>query len=135
MDKNVKAQVTFVEKNKFRARGLLSGAEVYIDKREEDYTPAGPNSVELFLSSLGGCIAVYGKSYLRRHNITFNKLDVDVEAKFSQTPPLHLANIKVKVDTDADLGEKFEVFLRFIKNCPIHNTLIHTNEVDIEIVP
>lgn len=130
---DVKAQVNFLEKDKFKAVGSLSELEVYIDKKEEGHTPAGPNPLELFLSSLGGCIGVYAKRYLTRHNVAFNKLDISVDSQLSQEGPMHLANIKVKVQTDADLGEKSEVFLRFIKNCPIHNTLIHTNSVDIEI--
>jgi uncharacterized OsmC-like protein len=129
----IKTEVTFLEKDKFKAKGSLSELEVCMDKKEEGYTPAGPTPLELFLSSLGGCIGVYAKRYLTRHNIAFNKLDISVESQLSQSGPMHLANIKVKVQTDAELGEKSAVFLRFIKNCPIHNTLIHTNEVDIEI--
>lgn len=129
----VEAQVNFLENDKFQAKGSLSQVPVYIDKNKETESACGSNPLELFLSALGGCVGVYAKRYLSRHNIAFSKLDISVVAELAQNPPMRLANIKVNVDTDANLEDKKDVFLRFIKNCPVHNTLLNTKEVDIKL--
>ena len=129
----VKAEVKFLEGDKFDINIPFSNLDLYIDRRKEDHSPSGPNSLELFISSLGGCIGVYAKSYLTRHHIEFKELKVNAGAELSHDTPLRLVNIKVSVSTDADLGENKEVFLRFIKNCPIHNTLLHAQAPSIDL--
>ena len=129
----VKAEVKFLEGDKFDINIPFSNLDLYIDKRKENHSPSGPNSLELFISSLGGCIGVYAKSYLTRHHIEFNELKVSVNAELSKNTPLRLVNIKVRVSTDTDLGDNREVFLRFIKNCPIHNTILYAQEPSIDL--
>ena len=129
----VKAEVKFLEGDKFDINIPFSNLDLYIDKRKEDHSPSGPNALELFISALGGCIGVYAKSYLTRHHIEFNELGVKVNAELSKNTPLRLVNIKVSVSIDGDLGDNREVFMRFIKNCPIHNTILHTKEVSISL--
>jgi uncharacterized OsmC-like protein len=130
----VKAEVKFLQGDKFDINIPFSNLDLYIDKRKEDHSPSGPNPLELFISALGGCIGVYAKSYLTRHQIEFSELKVNVDAELSKDSPIRLVNIKVKVSTDADLGQNREVFLRFIKNCPIHNTILYaeTPSIDLE---
>ncbi len=79
-------------------------------------------------------MGVFAKKYLTRHNLEFKKLKVEVEAEFITKSPMHLVNIRVKVYTDAGLGDKKDTFMRFIKNCPIHNTIVNTKAVEISIV-
>jgi uncharacterized OsmC-like protein len=67
------------------------------------------------------------------HAIEFKELEIKAMAEFSQSSPARLVNIKVELHTDADLKDKREVFLRFIHNCPIHNTIVHTKEININI--
>jgi uncharacterized OsmC-like protein len=104
-----------------------------IDRKREDYTPKGPTASELFVASLAGCIGVFAKRYLSRHEVGFKKLEVTAAAELTKETPVRLTNIHVAVSTDAQLGNKRDVFMRFIKNCPIHNTLLHTKEVDISL--
>ncbi len=129
----VKAEVKFLEGDKFDINIPFSNLDLYIDKRKEDHSPSGPNPLELFISALGGCIGVYAKSYLTRHNIEFNELKINVDAELSKDSPIRLVNISVSVGTDAQLGENKEVFLRFIKNCPIHNTILHGEAPSIDL--
>ncbi|MEI8349540.1 MAG: OsmC family protein [Candidatus Omnitrophota bacterium] len=110
-----------------------SGAKLRVDKSKEGSIPEGPNPLELFLSSLAACVGVYAKRYLTTHAISFNELTINAHALFSQDSPNRLVNIQVRVHTDAKLDDKKEVFLRFIRGCPVHNTVIHTKEVDINI--
>ncbi len=131
----IKAKLKFFGQDKFSVQASPSGATLTLDKNKEDYTPQGPGPLELFLVSLGGCVGVYAKRYLERHAREFKELKVEATAELSSEPPIRLADIKVQVSTDAELGDKQEVFLRFIKNCPVHNTLIHTAHVDINLGP
>jgi len=78
-------------------------------------------------------IGIYANKYLERHKVAFAKLEVAVSGEFITESPARIINIKAKVDTDAQLGDKKEVFLKFIKGCPIHNTLIQTREVKISL--
>ena len=105
-----------------------------VDRSAPDYKSQGPNPLEVFLSALGSCIGVFAKKYLSRHDIGFKELKIEAKAEFTTNPPTRLTNIGVKVSTDADLGSNREVFLRFIKNCPVHNTILHTDQINIELV-
>jgi len=107
-------------------------AEVKFSK-SAGYKPSGTNPLEALLSSLGGCICIYANKYLERHTIPFTKLEVEVTGEFTTESPARIINIKAKVDTDAQLGDNQEVFLRFIHNCPIHNTLLNTNKIEIDL--
>jgi len=131
MDVNV--HVEYKENHIFTVHTEHSHSSFYIDKKEEGYAPLGPNPLELFLSSLAGCIGVYANNYLKRHNIGFTYLKIDSFAQFAQSSPQRLTDITVQVDTDADIGDKKDVFMRFIHNCPVHNTLLHTERVNIEL--
>lgn len=91
------------------------------------------NPLQLVLSGLGCCVGVYARRYLENTKIEYSRLEIKVSASFVKGKDLMLQNIKVEVITDADLGERRESFSRFIRNCPIHNTLTHTEEIDIEI--
>ena len=126
--------VTYIDKDKFEINVSSSAAKIFVDKGTEDHEPVGPNPLELFLSSLGACLGVYANLYLTRHDIDFSTLKIDVDADFSREAPARLIDIKAKVFTDAELGGQEEVFARFVKQCPIHNTILHTENIDIEVV-
>ncbi len=112
---------------------IRAEANIYSDREEINYALGTDRPLELFLSSLSGCVGVYAKKYLSRHQIEFRKLIVKASADFTIESPARLVNLKLKVITDAELGDKKEVFLRFIENCPVHNTLLHTKEVEIAL--
>ena len=80
---------------------------------------------------MGSCVGVFAKSYLKRQQIEFKELAMEVSADLVRQAPMHLANIKVQVKTDAQLGDKKEIFMRALAACPIHNTIIQTKEIDI----
>ena len=125
--------VNYIDEDKFEINVSSSSVKIFVDKGTEDHEPVGPNPLELFLSSLGTCLGIYAKLYLTRHDIDFSTLRIDVDADFSHETPARLIDIKAKVFTDAELGGQEEVFARFVKQCPIHNTILHTGKVDIEV--
>ncbi|MBP7088069.1 MAG: OsmC family protein [Candidatus Omnitrophica bacterium] len=128
-----RAEVKFIQEDKFQIKTYPSETTLFIDKMKEAYLPQGPNSLELFLSALGGCIGVYAKMYLLRHQIAFKELNIKVSAELSKESPIQLVNLRANVYTDAQLGEKKDIFLRFIKNCPVHNTILNTQEIEISL--
>jgi putative redox protein len=129
----VNARLDFIENDLFKSNAGLPERELYIDKPRQGYTPKGPSSLEMFLSSVGGCVGDYAKRYLDRHDVSFSKLAVSVTARLSKNFPLRLSDIVVNVDSDAELGDKREVFELFVKSCPVHNTLLHTKEITIKV--
>ena len=130
----VQVSTTFIGEDKFEVTTPVPGVKIYVDKKKETGVPAGQNPLELFLSALSGCIGVYAKNYLARHEITFKKLKIQASAELSEDHPIRLVNIKARIETDADLKDKKDVFLKFVHNCPVHNTVLNTKEVDIQLV-
>ncbi|RKY35432.1 MAG: hypothetical protein DRP73_04670 [Candidatus Omnitrophota bacterium] len=127
-------EIRYLEGEKFEIKSLKSGAKAYIDiRREEGYIPSTPNSSELFLASIGGCVMYYARLYLVNAGIKFDKLKVRVAGEWTKQPVLMLKDIKVKISTDAELGDRKQAFLRFVHNCPVHNTIINTKEIKIEM--
>ncbi|MFH1767763.1 MAG: OsmC family protein [Candidatus Omnitrophota bacterium] len=127
----VRADIRFAGDDLFEVKTTPTEVAFHIDKKKENKVALGPNSLELFISSLGGCLGVYAERYLRRHEIEFKILKISVDAELSSDTPTRLVNIKINLFTDAQLRDKKDVFLRFIKNCPVHNTVLHTKEVNI----
>jgi len=130
----IKTSVNFLENDLFKIENQSLTLNLYIDKPKDSYEPKGPNPLEMFLSALGGCVGVFSKRYLTRHKIEFRKLKVEVNAELSREAPLRLSEIKVKIDTDADLGDKKEIFEKFVRGCPVHNTLLHTKDINISLI-
>jgi len=130
----IEALVKYSHDDVFEVEALDSRVKLYIDKLAENHSPQGPGPLEMFLSALGGCVGVYAKRYLSRHEIPFKKLNIQVKAELSQDPPMRLSKIQVQVETDAKLpADNKSVFEKFIRNCPVHNTLLHTKEVTIQV--
>jgi len=128
----IKVEITAEEKDKFLANFPSSGTKIYVDLNKE--ASCGPNPLEVFLGSVASCVCVYAKKYLTQHSIEFKKLQVEASAELSKDPPTRLVDIKIKTHTDAKLDATGkEVFLRFMKNCPIHNTVIHTKAIEIDL--
>lgn len=129
-----KVELRFLKGDTFEVKTHTNEVTMYVDKKKEGQPAGGANPLELFLSSLAACVGVYALRYLTTHTVDFKQLNAVASADFSQDTPARLVNIKVNVHTDAKLADKQDVFLRFIRNCPIHNTVIHTQEVEIDLV-
>jgi putative redox protein len=93
----------------------------------------GMTPPELLLASLGSCAEFYALQYLRARNISETGVEVTVTAeKLKQ--PTRLGNFHVHVLCPIDLsGEQYEGLSRSVHHCLIHNTLLSTPEIHIEI--
>ena len=58
-------------------------------------------------------MTLFAKRYLERHNLEFRELKIEAEAELTTEASMRLTKIKAKVYTDADLGDRRKVFLRF----------------------
>ena len=104
-----------------------------VGKKRQFIDLKNSNSLEIFLTSVGICAGAHAKRYLKRHNIFFSKLNISINAHLSRELPMSLKDINVDIDTDADTGDQKEAFERFIHGCPVHNTLLHTKEINITL--
>lgn len=128
----MKVNIEYEGKKKFIA---TSGAnKIIIDQpKEKGGDDAGMSPLGVFLVSVGSCVAVYAQRYCEGAHIDATGLTVEVNADLSEEKPTMFRTIKVAVHLKSDIGDKKEAFLRFIKNCPIHNTVHNSATVDIAV--
>lgn len=128
----MKIEVTHQQGEEFRAQ---SGPHsIVIDfPPEKGGNDRGMSPPEILLVSLGSCIALYAKRYLQSAKLLLEGLRIEVESVMSTDKPLRLKDINITVHAPEKLGDRKEALLRFIENCPIHNTLKNQPSVSIKI--
>ncbi len=101
-----------------------------------DTKGSGVSPSAAFLASLGACIGVYLRKYMDSARIESKGFKVKVEAEFKKDPRYHFQDINVSIDLKGlDLEDRRkQALLRFVKNCPVHNTLESSPHVDISII-
>jgi putative redox protein len=89
---------------------------------------------EALLASLGSCIGFYTRKYLDNAKIPVQGFSLRLEADFSDAP-MRFKEIKVVLDLkDTPLEPaRRESLLKFVRNCPIHNTLKSDPSIEVEI--
>lgn len=93
---------------------------------------AAPTPTELFVASLAGCAAFYGRTYLARRGLPDH---VDIVAHWEITPkPDRVSGITLKVEAPGLPTERRESFRRALAGCLVHNTLRVGCEVTIDLV-
>jgi uncharacterized OsmC-like protein len=100
---------------------------------------AGPNPMEIFLSSLPACICAIGRIIANQKRIDLKGINVELEGDIDKDFLLGkteegragFTEIRTFVDIDADLSkEEKEAFLEEItKRCPIADNMMHTSIV------
>lgn len=93
----------------------------------------GMTPPELFLASLGSCAAFYAAAYLRKYKLAAEGTRVRVTAD-KVKDPARLDNFRISVDIPAGLDPKHvDGVERAVHQCLIHNTLLHSPTIAIEI--
>jgi len=93
----------------------------------------GMTPPELLMASLGTCAAYYAAEYLRTRRLPVEGLGVQVVAGKAADPP-RLANFRITVEAPAASDDRHrEGVLRAIKKCLIHNTLLHSPQIEVRI--
>lgn len=101
---------------------------------DDDGTDRGMTPPELFLASLGTCVAYYAAEYLGARELSAEGLEVRVSAEKSGKP-VRIASIEVQVlAPGADNDDRHrEGIRRAVGHCLIHNTLVALPHIEIKI--
>jgi putative redox protein len=90
--------------------------------------------LELLAASLGTCIALYAHQFCATRGIPNDGLRVEVRTE-SAKGPYRIARFDVTVVLpDALPGEYRAAIERAVKACPVHNTLTHPPQINVELV-
>ena len=93
----------------------------------------GMTPPELLLASLGTCAAFYASAYLRKKGFPREGVEVRVTAE-KAGPPARMDNFKIEVRIPLALSEADRAGVDVaIHHCLIHNTLLHTPSIQIEL--
>lgn len=111
------------------------GHQITIDQPAADGGfDEGMTPVEIFVSSLGACIGVYVVSFCERHQIPTEDLKIQLSWEKAPNPPVRLGSIKAQVSVPAEVSpEMLQTIHRVAESCLIHNTLMNTPDVQIEV--
>ncbi|HNX81797.1 MAG TPA: OsmC family protein [Candidatus Omnitrophota bacterium] len=104
---------------------------VMIDTKGKGMTPP-----DALLASLASCIGVYIRKYAESTKIDIKDFTISAQAELTTAAPICFKSISVAIDlhgTELEESRK-QSLLRFIHNCPVHNTIIANPVVDMKLV-
>jgi putative redox protein len=94
-------------------------------------TDAAPTPTELFIASIAGCAAFYGRTYLARRGLP-DRVDVDVRWEIALKPD-RVTNVSLVVEAPGVPAERMDAFRRVLEGCLVHNTLERGCDIHIEL--
>lgn len=93
----------------------------------------GPTPVELFISSMGGCAALFASLYLKKHDLDPSGLNVKVSWEYAKMPG-RVGVINIDVETGLELSdEHLEKLRKSVEGCTVHKTLLITPEINLTL--
>jgi putative redox protein len=94
----------------------------------------GMTPPELMLASLGTCAAYYVVQYLKFRKLPTENVQVRVEAEKVMSPVPRMDKFRIIVEAPEAIDEKHrEGMRRATEKCLIHNTLLNTPAIEIEV--
>jgi len=88
---------------------------------------------ELFISSLGMCIAVLLRSYCSRAELDCGVIKVTTTAQWNSEAKC-LTKVKARVEVPGDWDDRRKrAFYKVAEACPVHETIEHWDGLQIEI--
>lgn len=94
----------------------------------------GPQPPQIFIASLGSCVAALVAGYCQNNGLNTENMAVDVDFEKVENPT-RLVNIKVRIHMPCDdFKAKEAVLLRVAEHCPVHESIIHADKVDFEFL-
>lgn len=93
----------------------------------------GMTPPELLLSALGTCAAFYAVAYLKKKG--FNETGTRVEVSADKVPnPARMDNFRITVTPPVELSQEQRVGVeQAVHHCLIHNTLLNSPSISLEI--
>jgi putative redox protein len=90
--------------------------------------------LELLSAALGTCVALYAHQFCASRGIPHEGLRVEVRTE-SAGSPKRIGRFDVRVILPDVVPEHYRPAIeRAVRTCPVHNTLMHTPVIDVEIV-
>jgi putative redox protein len=111
----------------------IRGHEITVDQPVEDGGgDAGPTPSELFVASLGGCVAYFAERFLVRHDLPTEGLGVHTTYEYAEDAPSRVASIDVELVTPEGFpGSKLPALMKVVDHCTVHNSLRQVPQVRI----
>jgi uncharacterized OsmC-like protein len=101
---------------------------------EDGGSDAGMSPVELFVGSLGSCVAYFVGRYCARHQIPCEGFTVDVEWSYAEQPH-RVGAVELRVNLpSAVTPEQREKLLKVAHGCTVHQSLAVPPKVEINLV-
>jgi uncharacterized OsmC-like protein len=95
---------------------------------------AGMSPVELFVGSLGSCVAYFVGRYCARHQIPYDGFTVDVEWSYAEQPH-RVGSVGIKLNLPSVLTlDQRDKLLKVAHGCTVHQSLAVPPKVDINMV-
>ena len=98
----------------------------------------GPTPPELFVTSLGSCVAAFVASYCQTVGLDTTGMSVDVtfeQAEGEPTCPTCLVDLEVVINLPhAEVGARERAIQRVAEHCPVHETVEYRmKSIDFEV--
>ncbi len=93
-----------------------------------------PTPPEIFVASLGSCVAAFVVQYCERNGTDAGDMRVDVSFDKVENPS-RLINFKVTIVLPrADCKQRREALLRVAEHCIVHETISNMGEIELEVL-
>lgn len=93
----------------------------------------GPTPPELFVASLGSCVAAYVAAYCERTGPDARELAVDVSFAKAEDPT-RLIDLSITVRLPhAECGDQQAAIRRVAEHCPVHETINTLSQIRFEV--
>jgi putative redox protein len=113
--------------------GARSHSVISDQPTENGGEDVGMTPPELMLASLGACAEFYAVQYLRTRKLNDCGVEATVTAE-KLMQPARLGNFRIHVTCPAELSaEQTEGLRRSVHHCLIHNTLLSSPSIEIEL--
>jgi putative redox protein len=130
------AKITTYYKGDMLFESKLGNHSIVVDvPADMGGTDRGPTPPQLFIASLGSCVAAFVAQYCERTGIDSRDMTVDVSYDKVEDPT-RFVNLKVTVNMphgECDEGRK-KAILRVAQHCPVHETISTLSGVEIELL-
>ena len=123
------AEVVCVKDMTFQVKA--NGFEIKIDGKGKAISP-----LDTFLAAFGACAGVYIRKFAESTKLSLGNFMVTVEAELTEEGPYRFEKINLAVDLKGVVlaESKKASLLRFIRNCPVHQTLKSNPEIEISLI-
>jgi uncharacterized OsmC-like protein len=95
---------------------------------------SGPSPTALLAASVGTCVGTFILFYCRKHSLDATEMRISVEYSYANAPR-RMDRIATRVTLPPQIGDEHLPGLeKFAHACTVHNTLLQTAELPLELV-